>query len=475
MPTKRISSAAALLLVAFAASAQSDPTVMTIAGKNVPLSEFVYSYDKNNGEGVIDHKTVADYAQLFINYKLKTQAAIDARLDTLSSFRKEFRQYRDQQLRPTLVSDADIEKQARQTYENTERALAGRGYIHPAHILIMVKQNAPAEEQAKAKTRIDSIYAALQGGADFGGLARKLSQDPGSAAQGGMLPWIGPGQTFKQFEDECYALQPGQMSKPFLSPIGYHIAKMKERRQLEPYDSAHANIIRFLEARGVREHIAEKKIEDIVKLRGISKDSVMDACADSVCRADKQMRYLIQEYYDGLLSYEIANRNVWEKGAADEAGLQKYFKKNKKRYAFDAPRFKGIAYHVKEQGDVQAVRDCVANLPFSKWAEALRTTFNNDSVLRIRVEKGVFRKGDNTLIDREQFGQDSVEVAPTKGYPIDATYGHILPKMPEELDDVRGLVVADYQDMLEKAWVKDLRKRYPVSINKEVLATVKEK
>lgn len=475
MSITRCFAAAALLLTAVSAGAQSsEPVVMTIAGKDVPLSEFAYSYDKNNGEGVIDRKNVAEYAELFINYKLKTLAALDAQLDTMSSFKKEYRQYRDQQLRPTFATDEDIEKQARETYDKTAKMLDGRGYIHPAHILIMVKQSDPKAEQDKAKTRIDSIYAALQAGADFGALARKLSQDPGSARQDGLLPWIGPGQTFREFEEQCYALQPGQMSKPFLSPVGYHIALMKERRQLEPYDSAHANIIRFLEARNVREHIAKTKIDEIAKLRGIDTDAVMDAYADSICRADKDMRYLIQEYYDGLLSYEIANRNVWEKGAKDEAGLAKYFKKNKKKYAFDEPRFKGIAYHVKEQSDVKAVQDCVAGLSFDKWAEALRTTFNADSVLRIRVEKGLFRKGDNTLIDREQFHQDSIEVKPTKDYPIDATYGHIITK-PEELDDVRGLVTADYQDVLEKAWVKELRKRYKVSVNKSVLATVKEK
>ena len=85
----------------FAQSAAGDPVIMTINGKPVPRSEFEYSYNKNNGADVIDKKTVAEYADLFINYKLKVCAALDARLDTVKAFRDEYTMYRDQQIRPT--------------------------------------------------------------------------------------------------------------------------------------------------------------------------------------------------------------------------------------------------------------------------------------------------------------------------------------------------------------------------------------
>ncbi len=74
----------------------ADPVIMTINGKAVPRSEFVYSYKKNNGADVIDHKTVREYVELFANYKRKVEAALDAHLDTLTSYKTEFRQYRDQ-------------------------------------------------------------------------------------------------------------------------------------------------------------------------------------------------------------------------------------------------------------------------------------------------------------------------------------------------------------------------------------------
>ena len=185
---------------------------------------------------------------------------------------------------------------------------------------------------------------------------------------------------------------------------------------------------------------------------------------------DSDLRNLIREYHDGLLLYEISNRNVWDKAAQDVAGQTAYFKKNKKKYKWDEPRFKGMAYHVKDQADVKAVKDAVKNLPFDEWADKLRKTFNNDSILRIRVEKGLFKKGDNALVDRDVFGVDTI-VKPLKEYPIDAVYGKKL-KAPKEMSDVKAQVLADYQDMLEKEWVANLRKKYTVWVDENVLKTV---
>ena len=459
------------LLISFAQS--SDPVIMTVNGIDVPRSEFEYSYNKNNSEGVIDKKSVEEYVDLFVNYKLKVAAALDARLDTLTSFRQEFVMYRDQQIRPTMVTDADVLTEARNLYDRTKESIGPRGLILPAHIFIMLSTKAPQADQDKARQRIDSIYGALKAGADFAELAKKVSDDAGTAANGGKLSWIGPNQVFKEFEDAAYALQTGEISEPVLSPIGYHIIKMVDRKQLEPFDSLKTTIVRSIEQQGIREHIAEQKLSQMVEQSGgsLTQEAIMDMKADSLSAVDPEMKYLIQEYHDGLLLYEISNREVWDKAAKDEEGLAAYFKDHRKDYVWPEPRYKGIAYHVKDNADVKAVRNCVKKLPFDQWAEALRKTFNPDSVIRIRVEKGIFKPGDHALVDREVFKRSDAEVKPVKDYPIDAVYGKKL-KKPEDYTDVRGQVVADYQDMLEKAWVYDLRRRYTFTVNKEVLKTV---
>ena len=470
----------ALVSSIMAFSQVSDPVIMTINGVPVPRSEFEYSYNKNNGTDVIDKKTVDEYVDLFINYKLKVAAALDAHYDTLSSFKQEYTMYRDQQVRPTMATDADVLVEAKKVYDRAKEQIGTRGLILPAHILIRVSTKATQAEQDKAKQRIDSVYKALRGGADFAELAKKVSDDKQTAINGGQLPyWIGPNQSIKEFEDAAYALQKDEMSQPVLSPVGWHVILMKDRKQLEPFDSLKAQIVKSIEQQGIRDHIAKQRIKSEVDASSgaLTSEKVMDLRADSLAAVDPEMKYLMKEYYDGLLLYEISKQVVWDKGSSDDAGLQAYFKDHQKDYAWSEPHYKGIAYHVKDKADIKAVKKCVKKLPFDQWADKLRSTFNPDSVVRIRVEIGIFKPGDNALVDTEVFkttpkkGAKEKQAAVLKDYPISAVYGKKL-KRPENYTDVRGQVVSDYQDMLEKAWVYDLRRKYAFSVNKDVLKTV---
>lgn len=464
----------AMLLSGSIAFAQDDPTVMTINGQPVSRSEFEYSYNKNNSEGVIDKKTVNDYVDLFINYKLKVQAALDAHLDTLSSFKREFLQYRDQQIRPLMITDKDVDAEARKIYHETQSRIDNAGgLVKPAHILIRLSQKASAAEQQKAEQKADSIYNALRKGASFVDLAKRFSDDKASAVRGGEISWISKGQTVKAFENAVFSMKVGELHKPVLSEFGYHIIKLLGKQNFYPYDSVKNDIYRFIDARGIKERIADAKLDSIVKTMpaGSNRETVLDQMTSDATAKNANLKYLVQEYHDGLLLYEISNRMVWDKAAKDDKALATYFSKNKKKYKWDQPRFKGIAYHVKDAADVAAVRNCVKKKPFSEWAEDLRKTFNGDSIVRIRVEKGIFKQGDNPVVDSLVFKRNA-QVKKNKDYPIDATFGKILKKGPENYSDVKALVTADYQEELEKQWVADLRKKYKFVVNWDVLATV---
>ena len=462
-----------LLSSVMAFAQQNDPVIMTINGNPIHRSEFEYSYNKNNTDGVIDKKSINEYVDLFVNYKLKVQAALDAKLDTLSSFKQEFMTYRDQQVRPTMITDADVEAEAQKIYKETrDRIESNGGLVRCAHILLSLNQKATEKEQAAIANRADSIYNVLKKGGNFAELAKKYSNDPGSAARGGELPLITKGQTVQAFENALFSMKPGEISHPILSPFGYHIIKYIKKEDFQPYDSLKADIHQFIEARNLREQIIDQKLGRMAAEagNGISPEQLVEKKLAEMEAKDENLKNLVKEYHDGLLLIEMSTRTVWDKAASDEAGLQAFFNKHRKNYAWKEPRFKGIAYHVQKAADVKAVKDCVAKIPFKTWGDKLRITFNNDSTIRIRVEKGIFKKGDNALVDRDIF-KEKVEVKPMKDYPIDAVYGKKL-KAPEDLDDVRSLVISDYQEELEKEWVKSLRQKYSVVIDPEVLATV---
>jgi peptidyl-prolyl cis-trans isomerase SurA len=470
---KKIFAGIALAVVALTAAAQEDPIVMRIGGVPVTRSEFEYNYNKNNSEGVIDKKNVEEYAELFVNYKLKVLSALDNHLDTLTSYQKEFRTYRDQLIRPLLVPEGAKEKECKAYYDGMLARLEGKQLLQPAHILIRLPQDATEEQQAMAKAKIDSIHQALKDGADFAELAQTVSQDPGSAARGGMLPWIGPNQVVKEFEDVAYSLEVNEVSEPFLMPFGYDIVKLMGKKDLEPYEELHDMILKYLEGQGLENQLAQQVLDSIASQSNGEKtiEQILDEKTEEFCAKDSELKYLVQEYHDGLLLFEECNSRIWEPAAKDTLALTTYFKKNKKNYAWDEPRYRGMVYYCKDAADVKAVKKLVKKQPTDKWMETIRETFNKDSIM-VRVERRIFKKGDNSNVDRLALKVKSAELKPVKGYPHIGIFGRVLKKGPAEWTDVSNQVVSDYQRLKEDEFVAELRKRYTVEIDKEALKTV---
>ena len=470
---KKLLLSTALVLAAVSAGAQQDdPVVMRIAGQPVTRSEFEYNYNKNNTENVIDRKDLEEYVDLFINYKLKVRAAEDQRLDTAKSFRDEFRTYRDQQIRPLLVPDGAEEQEVRNYYDGMLRQLDGKDLRLPSHIFLRVPQKSTPEEQAAKKQRIDSLYQALQSGADFADLARRFSEDPQSAQRGGDLTWFGPGQLVPEFEKVMYELQKGQTSEPFLSAVGYHIVRLKDTKQLEPYDSLRTQIHRFLESRGMGDRLAKQVTDSIAKASGLTPEQVMDRETERLCAQDMELKYLVQEYHDGLLLYEISKTQIWDPAAQDTAALVNYFKTNKKKYAWTEPHYYGMPYYARQQQDVKGVQKLLKKVPESQWTKAVRDAYNKDSVTVRMEQPRLFKKGEHAFIDSIAFKVREGKTRQRKEFPYAGLMGRVLKKGPQRWTDVGNQVVTDYQAECDHRFVEDLRRRYEVVTYPEVIATV---
>ena len=453
-------------------SQAGDPVVMTIAGQPVTRSEFEYNYNKNNTENVIDRKDLEEYVDLFINYKLKVRAAIDAGLDTAQAFRDEFHTYRDQQIRPLLVPPGAEEREVRAYYDGMLKQLDGHDLRLPAHIFLRVPQKSTAEEQAQKKQRIDSLYQALRAGGDFAELARKHSEDPGSAQRGGDLTWFGPGQLVPEFEKVMYALQKGEMSEPFLSTVGYHIVLLKDVKQLEPYDTLAPQIRRFLESRGLADRLAKQVTDSLAKERGVTVETLMDQETERLSAQDQELKYLVQEYHDGLLLYEISKTKIWDPAAQDTTALMQYFKKNKKKYAWKEPHFYGMPYYAREEASVPAIQKMLKGVDEARWTQVVRDAYNKDSVTVRTEQPKLFKKGDNAFVDSLAFKVREGKTRVRKEFPYAGLVGRKLKKGPQRWTDVSNLVVSDYQTECDHRFVEELRKRYRVEIFPEVLATV---
>ena len=150
--------------------------------------------------------------------------------------------------------------------------------------------------------------------------------------------------------------------------------------------------------------------------------------------------------------------------------MEKFFKKNKKKYTWDRPRFKGYVVCCANEEVAKEAKKLIKKTKDSEVFTTLNTTFNTDSVELVSLDKGLFVEGDNAYVDELAFAGAKAER--DEKLPVVFISGKTL-KAPETYLDVRGQVTADYQEYLEKLWVEKLNKSAKVVMNEDVLKTIK--
>ena len=458
-----------LLLFSSSALAQvSDPVLMTVNGKEVRRSEFEYAFNKNNSNLVEDGQTVEEYLPMYIDFKLKVAEAEALGLDTVASFREEYKRDRAQMAEDYLIDPNFVEKEAYRIYAKDSATIGKDGFLNLSHIVFVVKQKEDKAAVALAKARIDSVYTMLQAGKTFEETARKFGI-PARALE----PFeIIRGQAYPEFEAVAFGLADGEYSKPFESPAGFHVVRRLSTRPFGSFDEYKPAIMNMLEQQNIRERARQIRGQQLAEeFGGGLTPSQALALEDSLLESKyPEFGNLMREYYDGLLFFEVSTQEVWNKAQNDVAGIEKFFKKNKKKYKFETPRFRGAVIQATTQQNIDNIKSMIAGKSVSEYKSVIDANLPKDSMKNVRVEIGVFAVGDNAWVDKLAFGQGEGGKL-RKGFTAVELEGRIIEK-PETYLDVKGVVTNDYQKYLEEQWVKSLRKKYKVKIDKEVLKTV---
>lgn len=588
---KKVFLSIVLLAGAMMGFAQEDKVLMTINGEPIMASEFLYIYEKNNQESSIEKKSMREYLDLFVNFKLKVTEAKAQGVDTTEAFKKELAGYRaqatpkymqDHVAIDSLVtlsynrmanirraahiaiqcpagSDSLVEAEAlakinlareRVTTGVEKKVKKGRKWVsvhepeefaavaqemtedqhgkenggelgwiqvfrfvypfeeavyntpvgevsevfrspfgfhialveeerafeevHAAHIMKMMPRGGDMMATDIQK-QVDSLYQLVLNGADFAEVAVAHSDDKGSAKKGGDLGWFGRGMMVQPFENITFDMQPGEMSKPFPTRFGWHFVKLYGKRGIQPLDSIRSQVLGQVR-RDVRMQEAEKsfinKTRAEYNLPAEMSDAEVKAYADAHLEEKyADLRNLVREYHDGILLFDVSLREVWDKANKDTDGLAAYFKANKKNYTWDEPHFKGYIIQAKDMASAKAAKQIVKSAKPDSVMSYLNQRVNIDSVTYVKVQHGLWTKGQNAMVDKYAFNDKETEFTPTEEYPVVLCVGKVL-KAPQEYMDVRGQVTNDYQDQLEKQWIETLREKYPVIINEEVLESL---
>lgn len=175
---------------------------------------------------------------------------------------------------------------------------------------------------------------------------------------------------------------------------------------------------------------------------------------------------IVNEFSDGLLYYDVQNKNVWERSKTDTEGLAACFDKNKVKYSLDGPRYKGMVVYAKSE-DILKKAEAASKKIKSREAfiKEIDDTLNKDSI-RVKIEPGLWIKGGNAYVDNKIY--EGATPPPFNGYPYFFVTGKFI-DTPEDYTDVRYAVELDYQEKLEKEWAAYLQNKYKVEINKSAL------
>ena len=303
-----------------------------------------------------------------------------------------------------------------------------KGEIEAAHILIR-------DTSVKGKQKIDSIYDKLNRNEKFEDLAKQYSEDPGSKNNGGKLGKFGSGRMVKPFSEAAFGLENiNDFSEPFKTDFGWHIVKLLKKHPVKSFEemkmdlkkkvknnsrmqlSKKAVVNKLKKQYSIIENEEAKIILNKKNIRTVSKDSlqgsiitinnknisqeefvnyiknrrnlpifklfenfkdeqIMEYYKENLIHTEPEYAYILNEYQDGLLLFELMQEKIWSASSKDTLGLKKYFTTNSKKYKSDDLK------SVKGQ-----VMNDYQNFLDKSWIEELR----NKS--EIKVDKRQFKK-----------------------------------------------------------------------------------
>ena len=400
------------------------------------------------------------------------------------------------------------------------------GEIKVAHIMKMFPQGISDAEKTKLKTEIDSIYTNLENSADFAEMARQFSTDKNSSGQGGEMPWFSEGRMIPEFAGPAFAIKnAGDFTKPVETKFGYHIIKKLDHRPVASFEDSRTDIenrIKKDPERSISSKLAfinklkteynfSKNVLNIEKLKDenigdeiknnhlnlftidgknfnieafntfLQKEKIQTGTylnnfdkwveyeitnlEDSKLEEKyPDFRYLMQEYHDGILLFNISEDKIWNFASQDTAGLEKFYEKNKGNYLWE-DRFKG---------SIVICKDTVIREEAEKFYAAGMTSIeiidqlNKDGEMVV-INESAWEKGSHPIVDYFVWNGSEPEHFNNK---VTFIRGDKIPPEPKNLDEARGLYISDYQNNLEKNWLNKLRKKYRIKVNKKLLQLV---
>ena len=182
--------------------------------------------------------------------------------------------------------------------------------------------------------------------------------------------------------------------------------------------------------------------------------------------------YLMTEFHDGILLFEISGRRVWNRVQEDSAGLHDYYEDHKNEFltrkAMDAK-----IYTLRDGRKDRKLLSCYRKYSDRTDCDSLmRRRLSRDSDTLLIIKEGRFEIGDDIELDRIKW-TIGTQSAKLNNYPSLVVIKRIFEPEPRPLEEVQGEIMTGYQEYLENEWIRQLKQKYTVKIDNLVLNEIK--
>jgi len=187
-------------------------------------------------------------------------------------------------------------------------------------------------------------------------------------------------------------------------------------------------------------------------------------------------KYLMQEYHDGMLLFDLMKNEIWDKASEDSIGLKKFYDKHQNKYDNQID----VDITVFKYEDEKTYNSAV------KLLNKSRKKYNDDKLIETvgdkleKTESGMFSKGENIYADKiikmKENNKliENQKIVNLEKENIFIYINNTKKSKSKSFEEIKGVVISDYQTYLEENWIKDLRNKYKITVNQKVLDNIKK-
>ncbi|NVK04365.1 MAG: peptidylprolyl isomerase [Flavobacteriia bacterium] len=202
-------------------------------------------------------------------------------------------------------------------------------------------------------------------------------------------------------------------------------------------------------------------IQDFAKRRLMSYEN------DQLAEKYPEFRFLVQEYREGILLFDLKKERVWDRASSDSTGLVNFYEANKQNYSV-GERYEYVRFSAASREVADNIMTELRN--GSTSGSAILDQFNTESQLTVRMDTLKVGVGENEAIDAAANGEWKTFEA--DGRWIVPYVVRTIPAGIRPLNEIRGIVTSDYQKQLEADWIAELREKYDVDVNEGVMSSL---